>query len=869
MRARIFALLLLAASVASFAGEPFSLWDFEQNYDPPKYGDKPGKVEFSTEWKKDGARSLRIDPGLTTVVEQFKLRDWTKYNTLRIHFNNTAPTASALHFEVVDKHNPYHERHINDFGLPSGESVLDVDFGAGLWRGEENKPYQGKVKTPIDPVYINRISIGNYGSAPIFVDRMELLKIDPLSAVGGFAFDFGKSGSSVMRNFAGVTEKVRYDEKRGYGLLQDGARGADKPMSFPTQMLGDGLHWPGGFRVDIPTGGKYTGYIFFERGGFWDDEASGYDSCTLKVNGTAVHSHTFGPYDAYFLFQDYEVLKIDDAVHQLSMVSSGMAPFKFTAASGANVFTLDIQNEVRRLKVAGLILAPDTADGEEFLAAHLREQANVIKSTFAAQDRGRRGEGRVAPAKALQIDMLNAGETMYPRDWPRAQSIEAIPDSIAVRGETVTVHLGVYANSEQSVVAAVNALSGEKLPASKISYGRYLPQRPYGTGAVWLDINHYRPEPNFTCGPDCARSLLVEFPIPPDAPAGVRKLEIELKSGAASLKIPVSIDVIPVTLPEIPIPLGMLRNTLTVPMSAVGPERWWALQESILAEQGRAGLTATSGSTDLGLRFENGKITGDNALKFIRLAQKHGLGKACNPYGGYFDRIYGTKTDYVSFAKAIAAFEAEHKTPPLLIYAYDEPTTDDQIENVLQSTKAGTTAGLKTVGYTSSHFTNPLWVELAKNTWAPALNLHTPEDLKKLREMGCKVWVYNNGETRYGFGIHLWRQLKYGIEGRFEWIGFVTQGLAFNNLDGREPSYSSFVIHRELGEMATPNWISAREGLLDTRLRLALEKLAAPDDPTLQAWDMNGYRTDENVWTTEKLNVARKQMLDRLKQLAK
>lgn len=98
---------------------------------------------------------------------------------------------------------------------------------------------------------------------------------------------------------------------------------------------------------------------------------------------------------------------------------------------------------------------------------------------------------------------------------------------------------------------------------------------------------------------------------------------------------------------------------------------------------------------------------------------------------------------------------------------------------------------------------------------------------------------------RYHLGVHLWRNLKAGAAGRLEWIGLITQGFAFNNLDGREPSPSAFLVHDTLGVLETPRWLGAREGLTDLRVRLALEAAVPANDPALQGWTMEGYGVDQ------------------------
>ena len=100
--------------------------------------------------------------------------------------------------------------------------------------------------------------------------------------------------------------------------------------------------------------------------------------------------------------------------------------------------------------------------------------------------------------------------------------------------------------------------------------------------------------------------------------------------------------------------------------------------------------------------------------------------------------------------------------------------------------------------------------------------------------------------------------------GRLEWIGLFTQGFAFDNLDGREPSPSAFLVHEKLGILETPRWLAAREGLTDLRVRLALEAKVPAGDPILGSWTMEGYGEDHARFPDAVLDAQRAAMLERL-----
>ncbi|MBA2479472.1 MAG: hypothetical protein H0V44_02325 [Planctomycetes bacterium] len=871
-----FALCLILLGLAGFAGaadEPSaSVQDFEGTYLPGKYpGDAPGEVTLSTAWKSDGKQSLRIDPGLNSVVEQFKPVDWSAHNTLRLHLKYEGKEPAQMGFEIVDAigRENYWNRHLNSFALKPGEQVIDIDYAGGIYRGEPTSKFRGPAKMPVDVTKIQRIGFTNNGTAALHIDRMEVVKVKRLETPGGFAFDFGGPKSTVMSNFIGIVPTTRYAEDRGYGLNGDGWT-LNTEMTWPTNLLGDGLAFPdGGFRVDLP-GGDYVGMIAFEKGGYWGpNEGCAYDHAAVKINGAVVTQHDFSQSAIHFMFQDVELTNIDQYADKIVWPANSVSRFTFKAAKGANVVTTEVRNStLQKLRVAGLIVAPATAEGKAFIDAHEQLQRKAINETFGPVDKGRR-DGRTAPAKPLVVETLAPGIEIFPRDWPTTAG--SLPGDLhAVGGQTVCVHLGVYAQKAGTVTVAAAPLKAgaTAVGEAKASYGRYLPDR-HQTGSTWLAINHYRPEPTFTVGPDLSRSLIVEFIIPADAKGGKATSSITLSGVGAPITIPVSVQIVPVKLEPLPIPVGLFCNSMLIPPEAMDDATWWRLQESTLREQGAAGLTALTGGSGLEYTLANGKLSGDRAVRFIKLAQTFGPILGVTNYGGFHPGPAGDDAANQAFAAALKALEDSEKLPPHYVNSYDEPATDEAIAGVSGPLKSAFGAGLRTTGWTSAHWDSAGWVEMIKATYAPAANGHERDWFERVKAFGRHPWIYNNGSTRYDTGLHLWRQIKLGCEGRLDWIGFNTQGFAFHNLDGREPAMSHFAMHSTFGMLSTPGWLSRREGLLDCRLRLSLEKVAKADDPVLALWTLDGYQKDSAHWTDAALQEARVKTLKRLDELTK
>lgn len=831
--------------------------------------DARGAAAISTAWAADGARSLEIGPGVMASFKDLRRSDWTAYSLLRFTVHNPGPRTASVNLEIQDAHEDFDDRHQHSFGAEPGDHVITLDFSGGLWRGEENRPYRGKIKAPLDVGRVTRLGFTNQGSAPIFIDHLAIEKAAPLATPGGFAFDLGRRGQAVMGQTTGIFPDTVYAPERGYGLVEPVGEGA-RPMSYPTPLLGDGLPLGRGMRVDLP-GGAYLGWIAFERGGFSEDEQIRYRRARVLVNDVTVAEHASSPGGPHFLFEDTELTDLGQIEDKLVRPAHAVTTFRFQAAPGANVFTLQVDDLVGDpLRVAGLILAPDTPAGQAFLAAHEARQREAMAAAYPPLDRSRRS-GRSPPAADLVAEPLPLGAQLYPRDYPEHPGGAPPPVADGFPGQAAAAQIALFARRGRDVRVEIGNLvgpGGAPLPAPRISHGRYLPTRPLGNGPVWLEINHYRPGSDFAVGPELARAVLFEWLIPAGAAPGVYTGEAVIGAEGEGIRVPLRVQVHAVTLPPLPIPVGLLMSALPFGPEVVGEDRFWELTAALIEEQARAGLNTLTGGPGLSLRaLRRGpevRVAGERAAFYVALARSRGPVLAAVNYGGFFRQLSVDDASAPAFARAFQAFAARQGLPPFYFSRYDEPGTDDELRLALSATEPLARAGLSTMGFLTRPRDTALVRRLLDVTSAPAMNAHTPADIKDLAARGKQPWAYNNGLDRWGMGIQLWRGIRAGVAGRLEWIGLITQGFAFDNLDGREPATSAFLVHDRLGPMPTPRWLAAREGLTDARVRLALEAAVKADDPALAAYTMDGYGRDREALPDDKLAAARAVMLDRL-----
>ncbi len=451
------------------------------------------------------------------AFRDLEVTDWTGYAVLRFQAHNPGPRTAGLVVEIQDAHEDLRERHEHTFGLLPGDHALEIDFSGGLWRGEEDRPYRGAVKTPLDVARITRLGFTNQGGAPIFVDRIELVKVAPLAAPGAFAFDFGPTGKQVMGQTFGVFETTRYDAARGYGMLGGEPEATRHPMSYPRRCSATASPGTAAASASTCPAAPYLGWIAFERGGFSEDEQCGYAHADVLVNGAVVMGHDFRPPAPHFLFEDTEIT--DPARIEDDLVRPAHAParFSFQAAQGASVFTLSVTSPgARPLRVAGLFLAPDTPEGRAFLDAQERRQHEAVQLAYPPEDRGRRGPRRSPPSRDLVVEPMPPGAEIYPRDFP-VQPEGSLPGEIlAVAGQTATLQLGVYAARDLAVHASARplaGLAGASLPAPAVLHGRYLPRARSAEAPCGSTSTTSVPSPISTSGPASrARDLRMAHP---------------------------------------------------------------------------------------------------------------------------------------------------------------------------------------------------------------------------------------------------------------------------------------------------------------------------------------------------------------------
>jgi hypothetical protein len=104
------------------------------------------------------------------------------------------------------------------------------------------------------------------------------------------------------------------------------------------------------------------------------------------------------------------------------------------------------------------------------------------------------------------------------------------------------------------------------------------------------------------------------------------------------------------------------------------------------------------------------------------------------------------------------------------------------------------------------------------------LNLHDPSVLAEANRLGKDVHIYNQGTSRYSFGLYQWSEFRQGVKARTQWHLNVLHGYQFFDLDGREPD-TAMICYGRRGLYPTIAFERCREGAQDFCLYNTLWKL--------------------------------------------
>jgi hypothetical protein len=296
--------------------------------------------------------------------------------------------------------------------------------------------------------------------------------------------------------------------------------------------------------------------------------------------------------------------------------------------------------------------------------------------------------------------------------------------------------------------------------------------------------------------------------------------------------------------------------------------RWRVLEETLVMLR-EHGMNAVSGGPSwrlTGWRDGQPAIDFGDMDRFFALLRRHGFNGPLNGYGGarflelhqrwaYEKGNTGREVERQSglpYPEAVMrAWRAVDENArandwPTILYAMcDETRVREKAERELEFMRLMGRVSrtfprtLRTSGSYSVSFrerpTNPedlaYWHQrFFRELDISCLNRHDESAMAEARRLGKEIHIYNQGRTRYTFGLYQWSEHRKGIRARWQWHLNVLYGYQFFDLDAREPDNAMLCYGRE-ALYPTIHFERCREGAEDFYLYQTLaDNIAANEN---------------------------------------
>jgi hypothetical protein len=862
--------------------QTLTLCDFEEPSLPAIWEFNSGQPRLIRDGALVGQQSLEItfDPRAPyngAYMNSYRLpRDWSAHDALVLDVLN--PNAEPIAASVLiadqawqDSGRTYWNRHNASRTLPPGrtEWVIPVD---GLYRGEAGSR-NNDIKRNIDPDSIVRVDFG-FGrrgqTGRVVLDHLRLVKTAIPSGV--WAFDFGPPSQSLMLGWTPVSNETAYTADRGYGWGPRGGTpwsGAARDTTFGTTLLQDFCEAGGyNFHINTPPG-QYSVTVFFENSGYWGGEQAKHTERRILVGGTDVWRETRpdGPAHALYRFENVEPVGVD--IWDTYMAAELARPATFEVTVKGDGLTLRFEaDRVWGSKVAGLAIhGADDQDAAVWLEGQLEKVAEEFRSKAVCLD---------PPSPTFEVPAAWRPHRLVA--WPVRIEDDVTPNSVpesppAAPEDLRLARLAVRAEFEPFCVAirpledlgtcrlALEPFRGPGTIRAEIRIVRYLASRGFGNIAYRIRPHTLRPETDLDMPKGVTREVIVTVLVRRDAPAGNYEGALRLvnANGQTLLRTALDLTVRPVTLDrQTDFLMGYFG---LMPPDLIPNEKRWDVLDQTLQMLRAHGMNAISGGPSWRLKgWQDGKplIDFGDMDRFFALLKKHGFNGPLNGYGG--GRFAGLHERYEK-GQVGAAVEQQSGLPyeealmraweavdqharqsgwPTIFYAMcDETRVRDQAERELEFMKlmakvsAAYPQTVRTSGSYSVNFkSRPTdlgdmlhWHQrFFEALDISSLNHHDASVMAEADKLGKEIQTYNQGRTRYSFGLYQWSEYRKGVRARWQWHLNILHGYQFFDLDGREPD-TAMICYGRQGLYPTIHFERCREGAEDFYLYQTLWNL--------------------------------------------
>ena len=872
----------LALLCGTAAGEErvLRLHDFETPDELDDWQFNSGTGRLVTEGATHGSRALELtfDPqgryNAGYLYWKRVRRDWSGFSALVIDVYNPSDEPLAGYLLVADdawrrNGGTYWNRHNGRTTFAPGRTRWTIPV-SGLYRGEAGSR-NNDVPRNIDPDSIVRVDLG-FGrpgrSGRVILDNMRLVRADRPEGV--WAFDFGPPGQAAMLGWTPVSHETRYTPQSGHGWGPQGGtpwNGAARDTTFGPMLLRDFCEAGGyRFRVDVPAG-RYEVLGFYENAGYWGGEQARQTERRILAQGRLVWQEKRPDGSRHPLYRFEQTEPVGRDIWETYMEGELVRPVRFEVQVDRD--GLELRFEADRAwgsKLAGLAVV---REGEARAQAWLRDQLAAVEEEFrsAAVCLDEPAPSLDAPEDAdLLAWPVRIEDTITPNSVPPGE--EAVPSRVsrlAVCGEYEPFCIAVRPLRDLGECRLhLEPFEGPGTLEATLRVVWYNTSRGFNSIAYRIRPHTLREQETMDLPADLTREFIVTVRAPADAPPGDYRGAFVLRDrgGAELLRVPLRLTVSGVVLDrETDLLMGFYG--LMPPLIEDEARRWRVLEETLVMLR-EHGMNAVSGGPNwrlAGWRDGQPVIDFDDMDRFFALLRRHGFTRPLNGYGGA--RFLGLHQRW-AYEKGDTGREVERQSGlpypeavmrawravdeharandwPTILYAMcDETRVREKAVRELEFMRLMGRVSrtfprtLRTSGSYSVSFrerpTNPedlaYWHQrFFRELDISCLNRHDESVMAEARRLDKEVQIYNQGRTRYTFGLYQWSEQRKGVRARWQWHLNVLYGYQFFDLDAREPDNAMLCYGRE-ALYPTIHFERCREGAEDFYLYSTLAKLA-------------------------------------------
>ena len=621
------------------------------------------------------------------------------------------------------------------------------------------------------------------------------------------------------------------------------------------------------FCTDVPDG-LYHVWLVYDDCGYWGGEQARFRSRKVISNGEVVWNENKGDEGLTDYLYRFENVEPKPGVSVWDIYVKGLfAPkaFDVQAKDGRLKLRFDADGG-NACKVAALVIYPDSKkdEGSKYVSeVEARNRAEFDARAIFMGPKRRTDGAEAAPPEGIKFSKPALDQDISFYDQPENSGPE---HAIGARGMRASIAIAVklYKDFDGDVSVACGDLSaagGAKISSTAIECRmvQHALHRGFNNLAYTIGPESLRRIGKLKLEAGITREFWITIDVPKDAPGGLYSGEVQIRATGLKLKIPVGIDVVPVALDEPDFTMGPFG--IHVPEGIV--DRKKALHDLFLMLK-ENGMNSFSGGP--GVTFSGFDAAGKPMLDFaacdelMEAARAAGFTKEIDSYGGpgmvqnLHDSYTVGETGHAWEKKtgktmgellkivwtAIAAHAKEVQWLPITYELTDEPrvveTCRAQLELMRlyrENVPFVDVGGSYSVNWKQSDPFDAEVQNIFKTLNWSSLNEHNQTDFDKAKEFGKRLYIYNQGTSRYSFGAYQWSEFRKGVRGRMQWHLLALQGWQFFDLDAREPD-TAFINWGRNEIIPTLKLVRCREGADDFRFAVTLWNLAEKKKDTAE-----------------------------------